>query len=438
MNRCIAQTSARAAAGVAAMTLGLGAAPSAMADGAPGVVDVPCSATALASDIAGAVSGETLSLVKFCTYRLTAALPAISVDLTILGNESTVERSYRSGTPDFSVFTVTSGASFVLSHVNIRNGNSSGIGVRSPIDNSGYGGAIYNEDGNLTVIGGTISGNTANISGGGIDNLGEMTVRGVVFRGNHANFGGGGIATGFQEGVPTDESVRAAIQSPTTVSGSSFFGNSAEDGGGIYIEDSTAVLHCDFTSNTASRDGGGIYLENGSRGVLTGPDHHMNLADQVNGGSPVVTASGFYRNQAQEFGGGIYDDNGVVTVTGTGFRRNKADFGGGLYNDDQATVNGGTFAYNAAGTDGGGFYNNDQATVNGSTFARNTAEHDGAGFYNGADATITGSQIFRNTAGNDGGGIFNDGTTISLTDSTVTENKPNNCGAPDSVSGCTG
>jgi hypothetical protein len=438
MGTSTARTAARAATACAVVTLGLGSAQAAMAGPGPGVVNVPCSATALANDIAGAVSGETLRLVKFCTYRLAAPLASISVDLTILGNEDTVERSYRSGTPDFSVFTVTSGASFVLSHVNIRNGNSSGIGVQSPIDSSGYGGAIYNEDGNLTVIGGTISGNTANIAGGGIDNLGEMSVRGVVFRGNHANFGGGGIATGFRQAVPTGESVRAPIQGPTTVAGSSFFGNSAEDGGAIYIQDSTAVLHSNFTSNTASRDGGGIYLENGSPGVLSGPDHHMNPADQIDGGSPVVTASGFYRNQAQEYGGGIYNDNAVVTVTGAGFRRNKADFGGGFYNNDVATVNGGTFAYNAAGTDGGGFYNNDQAIVNSSTFARNTAGRDGAGFYNEADATITGSQIFRNTAADDGGGIFNDGTTINLTDTAVTENQPDNCSPLDGVPGCTG
>src|SRR6266700_1849961 len=68
---------------------------------------------------------------------------------------------------------------------------------------------------------------------------------------------------------------------PTTVARSSFSGNSAVDGGAMYVEDSMAVSHCNFTKNTADDAGGGIYVDNGS---------------------PTVTVSGFYQNQA-EFGG---------------------------------------------------------------------------------------------------------------------------------------
>jgi predicted outer membrane repeat protein len=435
MHMNITRNAARAAAAGAMLTLCMGSAQAVMAKPAPAVVNVPCSATALASEIANAVSGETLSLVKFCTYRLTAPLVPIGMDLTIKGDADTIERSYRGSTPDFSVFTVTSGARFVLSNVNIRNGDSSGIGTESPVDNSGYGGAIYNEDGNLTVIGGTFSGNTANVNGGAIYNLGKLTVRGTVFRGNQAEFGGA-IASDFQAVVPSVSFIDALPASPTTITGSSFFGNTAAEGGGIYIKDSTAVLHCNFTSNTADEDGGGIYVDNGAPAEV-GTDIRQNQAAQVDGGSPVVTGTGFYRNRAQD-GGGIYNAD-VVTVTGSGFRLNKADVGAGFYNDNVATVNGGTFAYNAAGTDGGGFYNEDQATVNGSIFTRNTAGSDGAGFYNDDRATITRSQIVRNTAARDGGGIFNnDDSDTTLTSTLVSENHPDNCGPVGSVTGCTG
>src|SRR6266702_2185413 len=218
--------------------------------------------TAARTMTAGAVSGETLNLVKFCTYELTAPLAPISVNLTIQGDEDTVERSYRRGTPGFSVFVVTDGANVVFNQLNIRNGNSSGTGNQSPVDNSGYGGAIYNEDGNITVTGGTMRGNTANLDGGAIDNLGGMTVQGTVFQGNQAD-NGGAIATGFQELGSLDAFIHAAEVNRTTVTGSSFSGNSAINGGAMYIEDSTAVLHCDFTGNTADAGGGGIDIVGG-------------------------------------------------------------------------------------------------------------------------------------------------------------------------------
>lgn len=41
--------------------------------------------------------------------------------------------------------------------------------------------------------------------------------------------------------------------------------------------------------------------------------------------------------------------------------------------------------------------------------------------------TVTQSVVTKNTAGDDGGGIYNDGGTVTLTDSAVSKNKPNDC-----------
>src|ERR1700728_2596867 len=95
-----------AAVSAVAAALGLGSAQAALAKAAPGAVNVPCSAAALASDITANTGGETLSLAKFCVYKLTEALPDITEDLTIDGNQSTIERSYASGTSDFGIFYV--------------------------------------------------------------------------------------------------------------------------------------------------------------------------------------------------------------------------------------------------------------------------------------------------------------------------------------------
>ena len=428
----IMRTAARTVTAGAVVVLGIGGAQAALAGPAPAVVNVPCSAAALAADIAGAVSGETLNLVKFCTYELTAPLAPISVNLTIQGDEDTVERSYRRGTPGFSVFVVTDGANVVFNQLNIRNGNSSGTGNQSPMDNSGFGGAIYNEDGNITVTGGTMRGNTANLDGGAIDNLGGMTVQGTVFQGNQAD-NGGAIATGFQVLGSSDAFIHAVEVNPTTVTGSSFAGNRAINGGAMYIEDSTAVLHCNFTGNTADAAGGGIDVVSGLKTIARG---HAARPSQLDDGSPVVTESGFYQNQA-EFGGGMSVDN-AAAVSGTTFRLNRAtDEGGGFYNDGDATLDGVTFAYDTARY-GGGFFNDDIAALTHTTFVYNTARY-GGGFYNDDEATIDRSQIFRNTATVDGGGIFNEGgSTITLTNTDVTENHPDNCGPIGTIAGCAG
>jgi hypothetical protein len=55
----------------------------------------------------------------------------------------------------------------------------------------------------------------------------------------------------------------------------------------------------------------------------------------------------------------------------------------------------------------------------------------------GPSATLAGSTITGNTAGA-GGGIYLDSGTVTLQDSTVSGNVPDNCAPPGSVTGCTG
>src|SRR5450755_330001 len=68
---------------------------------------VPCAAASLAAAISGAADGATVSLTSGCAYVLTAALPAITQDLTIAGNGATLRRSAAPGTLVFSILRVT-------------------------------------------------------------------------------------------------------------------------------------------------------------------------------------------------------------------------------------------------------------------------------------------------------------------------------------------
>src|ERR1700689_2656132 len=259
-----------AAAGAVVAASGPGFAQSALAAPAPDAVNVPCSAFALASDITANTGGETLGLAKFCVYKLTEALPKITEDLTIDGNQSTIERSYATNTKDFSIFTVGD-ADLVLNDVNLRNGGGLGgddgsvlkavsAGKADVITNDDGGtedgGAIDNEDGSVTVNGGIFTGNSAEEEGGAIYSEDDLTVNGASFTGNSSEDEGGAIS--------------ADAGDPATITGATFTGNSATDGGAIYNDDATTVAHCDFTKNTASEEGGGIYNDTDSDLTVTG------------------------------------------------------------------------------------------------------------------------------------------------------------------------
>jgi hypothetical protein len=85
------------------------------------VVPVACSAAALAAALSSASEGATLTLAVRCTYRLTAGLPAIYDDLSIVGHGATLQRSTAPGTPKFAIIEVNGGG-LTVSDLNFRNG----------------------------------------------------------------------------------------------------------------------------------------------------------------------------------------------------------------------------------------------------------------------------------------------------------------------------
>ncbi len=465
----------------AAAGLVLGSAP-ALAAAAPALVTVPCRVTALTADLAAASSGETLQLAPSCRYVLTAALPLIRENLTILGEGATLERSYAPGTPDFTILTVWSGK-VNIQRLNFRHADSGGA-----IDN----GVSVEFPSVLTVSGGTFSGDTAG-SGGAIYNStgGTLIVKGDVFADDSI-----GIYNSFS--LDPERGQVTVLK----VTGSSF----AENGDGIDNDGNATVSGSAFTGNDS-----GIYNETGAHLAVTDSDFSQNSrSGLLNEGYSTVTGGSFIRNSTPYTGGGIdntSDGPTSLTVTGTSFTGNSAgEGGGGIYNYDAAQVTGATFTGNhaavgggmenawyavvadstfrgnSAGSDGGGLYNDCEATVSGSVFAQNKAGSDGGGIGTtftplaecfaatfvhltdsqvrgntaGADGggiytvdtvatpglgsvSVSGGQIRGNAAGGDGGGIFNSGgTNVTLSGPVVAGNHPDNCVPLGSVPGCTG
>jgi len=138
-----------------------------------------------------------ICLTENATYTLTATLPSITGEVTLIGNGATINM-----TGGVQIFNVAGTGSLTLKDVTISGGNATQGGAiynagdlileNVTLENNSAvrGGAIYNM-GNLTMNGGAIQNNSATEFGGGIYNAGEMTLDGVNIRENDAPEGSG-------------------------------------------------------------------------------------------------------------------------------------------------------------------------------------------------------------------------------------------------------
>jgi hypothetical protein len=382
---------------------GLASGPAARA-AAPPVVPVACSAGALAAALGSAGEGATVTLAARCTYRLTAGLPAISDDLTIVGHGATLQRSTVPGTPKFAIILVNGGG-LTVSDLNFRNG--------------------------VPAI---------NFAGTGM-----LTVNGGLFSGNK----GAGAITDTSAGP--SPVVYGATFTLNTTAGSGGAIDDDADLGGLTVTDST------FYGNTAAEDGGAIVAAGQGGAVLSRNVIYDNRAGGGGGGiddddSSSIENSKIFGNHATA-GGGIFIPDGEATmVTGNSIWGNSAANGGGIYeigteSDPSLQLTNDKITGNYASTDGGGIYNvanampMDFLNLAHTMVSYNYAGSLGGGIYNGGAVAAADTTISRNIA-RGGGGIYQaiegDGFGVSLTTSAVLHNIPDNCEPPGTITGCRG
>ena len=300
------------------------------------------------------------------------------------------------------------GGRLVLDHVTIHNSQSSYAGgaiedvngttiiMNSLIENnkSQYGGGI-DSIGTLTLINSIVQNNRATVhEGGGLDVGGTVVISNSQIIGNAANGdsngGGGGLNITASGRVSISGSQLNANQTPTqttaatggairnfgvlTISQSTLNGNSANDGGGIFNEGTSAATlnNVIVSGNSGYDDGGGIY----------------------NNGSSTLTLNN-------------------VTVSG-----NSSGGGGGLFNYATAILNNSTVSGNSAST-GGGLYNLDTATLTNTTLSGNSATNQGGGIYNYSYARLLNVTLSNNSAPTGGALFMESGITTVLTNTIV-------------------
>ncbi|MEX0677475.1 MAG: choice-of-anchor Q domain-containing protein [Pirellulales bacterium] len=263
------------------------------------------------------------------------------------------------------------------------------------------GGAIYSSNrGPVTITGSSLSDNSAAMVGGAIYNGSQLTIIGGTLTGNSAVWGGG---------------IHNTFGGQITITGSTLSDNTASDrGGAIHNSNGLQLTITDSTlSDNTARTGGGIY-------------------NQSNGETTIVdsTLSG---NTANSDGGGIFNvgAGSLLEITGSALSENAAGYGGGIYNANsgQVTITDSTLSDSTADTGGGGIFNagSGQVTIDGSTLSANTANSDGGGIFNATSGTVTltNSTLSGNAANSFGGGIYNvyAGSQVTVHHSTITGNR---------------
>ncbi len=189
-----------------------------------------------------------------------------------------------------------------------------------------------------------------------------------------------------------------------------------------------------INANTAS----GVAADNGGGGIFN--DGGIVDITATNGPTIITLNVANGASSAAGSGGGILNDGGTLTITGALITGNSARrAGGGIEvttangRDSTVIVTNTAITGNTAGSlpgNGGGVHISDNAggntstfTITGGTVSNNSAANEGGGLWNaeGGVMNIDGTTISNNTAsGTDiaegGGGIFNDGGMVNITD----------------------
>jgi predicted outer membrane repeat protein len=161
----------------------------------------------------------------------------INTNMTIIG-ENQKDTLINGQQSENSIFILNPGIKLLLTNLTITNGTAVN------------GGAIYNNEGELTITNITFTQNRATGFGGAIHNdYGTLTVTNSRFTGNSADMGGGAISN--------------SNYSTLTLTNTTFTNNIAGMGGAIYISYASLNMHFNRLIGNSASSGSAIYNSNG-------------------------------------------------------------------------------------------------------------------------------------------------------------------------------
>ncbi|MDR0967334.1 MAG: autotransporter domain-containing protein [Rickettsiales bacterium] len=277
-------------------------------------------------------------------------------------------------------------------------------------ENTGaWGGAIYNDGGELEITNSLFSKNIGTTAGGAISSSNTINIEKSTFSENESAWGGAIYSTG-------DINIKESL----------FVDNDsgANYGGAIYIQGGqTDISDSNFSGNTAS--GGGAISASTASGIT------ISITDSLfENNSVTVQGGGAISNYS--WGDGVIVDNTIFRnnqTTGTTLIDGTAAEGGGamFFGSDSATsLTNSQFINNTSVMNGGaismranrlGDQSSAKLDISDTTFNTNVASGNGGAIFNtfygsaaDADFVKINNSIFSNNTAVNGGAVYNDGT----------------------------
>ena len=373
---------------------------------------------------------DTIILSQDITLR--AKLPAITSKITIEGNGYTI-----SGNNRHRIF-YNDGGDLTIHDLTMTKGRvenegdliTNADGSLKATETNPVGGAIVNWEGTITISDSSFSGNSA-LRGGAVYNAEELSITNSAFNRNSAEVGGAvynweelSLANStFQNNLAeAGGAIANGGKGELSISDSSFSGNSAEFGGAVYNWEELSISDSSFSGNSAEFGGAvynsdelsiinSIFSDNSAEdggAILNWEDGELSISD-----------SGFSDNSA-EYGGAI-DNAGELSISDSAFNRNSAEWGGAIANSEELSITNSTFSGNSA-KGGGAIANGGDGTlsINDSTFSDNSAEDGGGAIANWGDGELSiGSSTFSGNSTNEFGGAIANAGELSITNSII-------------------
>ncbi len=268
-----------------------------------------------------------------------------------------------------------------------------------------WGGGVWVTGGNVTIRSSTITGNSSDCGGGGIEVNDDDGPAHLLLVDSTVSDNIGGEKGGLQV---YGNRASAEVWNVT------FIGNVAGDtGGGIAVNQgaSLRIKESSFISNTAARGGGGVAVEAGSQAHVTDVVFKGNRASSGGGiavhnrASVYITRTRVIANSAGSSGGGISADDAILNVSKGRVRNNNAPDGRNSEIDvggsSKVNIVDSVIAENSAGDHGGA------ATV---------------GF--GTSLNMVGTLVVGNSATSGNANVLATSGEVTVLNSTISDNNP--------------
>jgi len=206
--------------------------------------------------------------------------------------------------------------------------------------------------------------------------------------------------------APTIEALYITDGDATGLGGTSWAGV----GGGVYVNNATALISSNVVYSNTADAGGGLYL---------GYTNATLNNNTVSSNTARLSAGGLYLYSSPA----TLNDNIVSGNTSSGWG------GGLLVSYSNAMLRGNIVTSNTGVWGGGVCLDGINPTLGGNTIYSNTAECGGGVFLYHSDATLSDNTIYSNIAANQGGGLWLEGETPTLINNVVADNQATRLGS---------